>query len=136
MQRFHGELELCAIACRWYNGPGFTTTKRGSEDSVPARGRRLPETLEKRRVDRWLALLDFFVRVAHGSSTTLEEFTASVEALEQILLDSLYRRSVRRPLRHRCHLGRGVARCLDRQPLIERCRKSRRVTRNTNTLIA
>jgi hypothetical protein len=52
----------------------------------------LPETLEKRRVDRWLALLDFFVRVAHGSSTTLEEFTAAVEGLEQILLDSLYRR--------------------------------------------
>jgi hypothetical protein len=52
----------------------------------------LPETLEKMRVDRWLALLDFFVRVAHGSSTTLEELTAAVEELEQILLDNLYRR--------------------------------------------
>jgi hypothetical protein len=55
-------------------------------------GMPLPETLEKERVDRWLALLNFFVRVAHGSSTTLEEFTASVEGLEQILLDNLYRR--------------------------------------------
>jgi hypothetical protein len=52
----------------------------------------LPETLEKKRADRWLALLDFFVRVAHGSSTTLGEFTASLEGLEQILLDNLYRR--------------------------------------------
>ena len=52
----------------------------------------LPETLEKRRVDRWLALLDFFVRVAHGSSTTTEQFAESVDALEQILLDALYRR--------------------------------------------
>ena len=52
----------------------------------------LPETLERKRADRWLALLDFFVRVAHGSSTTLEEFTASLEGLEQILLDNLYRR--------------------------------------------
>ena len=52
----------------------------------------LPETLEKKRADRWLALLDFFVRVAHGLSTTLGEFTASLEGLEQILLDNLYRR--------------------------------------------
>ena len=52
----------------------------------------LPETLEKKRADRWLALLDFFVRVAHGSSTTPEEFTASLEGLEQVLLDNLYRR--------------------------------------------
>lgn len=52
----------------------------------------LPETLEKKRADRWLALLDFFVRVAHGSSTTLEAFTASMEGLEQIFLDNLYRR--------------------------------------------
>lgn len=52
----------------------------------------LPETLEKKRVDRWLALHDYFVRVAHRSSTTEEEFRSSVEELEQILLDSLYRR--------------------------------------------
>lgn len=52
----------------------------------------LPETLEKKRADRWLALLDFFVRVAHGSSTTPEEFAASMDGLEQILLDNLYRR--------------------------------------------
>jgi hypothetical protein len=55
-------------------------------------GMPLPETLEKKRADRWLALLDVFNNVAHGSSTTLEEFTASVETLEQILLDNLYRR--------------------------------------------
>ena len=52
----------------------------------------LPETLEKRRVERWLTLLDFFVRVAHGSSATMEEFTESVDGLEQILLDTLNRR--------------------------------------------
>jgi hypothetical protein len=52
----------------------------------------LPETLEKRRVDRWLALHDYFVRVAHRSSTNEDEFRASVEELEQILLDSLDRR--------------------------------------------
>ena len=55
-------------------------------------GMPLPETLEKKRADRWLALLDVFNNVAHGSSTTLEEFTASLEGLEQILLDNLYRR--------------------------------------------
>jgi len=57
-----------------------------------AAGMPLPETLEKRRVERWLTLLDFFVRVAHGSSATMEEFTESVDGLEQILLDTLNRR--------------------------------------------
>jgi hypothetical protein len=52
----------------------------------------LPETLEKKRAGRWLALHDYFVRVAKRSSTTREEFTSKVEELEQILLDSLYRR--------------------------------------------
>jgi hypothetical protein len=59
--------------------------------SDPA-GMPLPETLEKKRVDRWLTLLDFFVRVAHGSSATMEQFVESVDRLEQILLDALYRR--------------------------------------------
>jgi hypothetical protein len=52
----------------------------------------LPETLEKKRADRWLSLLDFFNNVAHRSLTTAEEFTASLDGLEQILLDTLYRR--------------------------------------------
>lgn len=55
-------------------------------------GLHLPETLEKKRVDRWLKLHNYFVGVAHRSSTTPEEFTAAVEELEQILLDILYRR--------------------------------------------
>jgi len=55
-------------------------------------GMPLPETLEKKRADRWLTLLDFFVRVAHGSSTTMEQFVESVDRLEQTLLDALYRR--------------------------------------------
>lgn len=55
-------------------------------------GLHLPETLEKKLVDRWLDLHNYFNRVAHRSSTTGEEFTFRVEELEQILLDSLYRR--------------------------------------------
>jgi hypothetical protein len=55
-------------------------------------GLSLPETLERKRVDKWLSLHDYFVRVAHRSSTTPEEFTTAMEELEQILLDSLYRR--------------------------------------------
>jgi hypothetical protein len=55
-------------------------------------GMPLPNTLEKQRADRWLALLDVFNNVAHGSSTTMDEFKASLEGLEQILLDTLYRR--------------------------------------------
>jgi hypothetical protein len=55
-------------------------------------GLNLPEALEKRRVDRWLLVQDYFVRVAHRAPTTPEEFTTAMEELEQILLDSLYRR--------------------------------------------
>ncbi len=55
-------------------------------------GLHLPETLEKKRVNRWLDLHDYFVGVAHGSSTTPEKFTAAVGELEQILLDILYPR--------------------------------------------
>lgn len=55
-------------------------------------GLHLPETLEKKRVNRWLDLHNYFVRVAHRSSTTPEEFTAAVGELEQILLDILYPR--------------------------------------------
>jgi hypothetical protein len=54
-------------------------------------GLQLPETLEQQRVKRWLDLHDYFVGVAHRKSTTPEEFATNVEALEQILLDSLYR---------------------------------------------
>jgi hypothetical protein len=52
----------------------------------------LPKTLEKQRADRWLELHDYFVRTAHRSATTNADFQAHLEALEQLLMDSLYRR--------------------------------------------
>ena len=51
----------------------------------------LPEPLEKRRVDRWLGLHSYFVGIAKRSSTTEDEFSVSLNELEQILLNSLYR---------------------------------------------
>lgn len=52
----------------------------------------LPETVEKKRVDRWLAKRDYFVGVAHQSSTTEAEFQSALDGLEQVLLDLLYPR--------------------------------------------
>lgn len=60
--------------------------------STDPSGMPLPETLEQKRVGRWMELRDYFVRVAHQSSTTEEEFRSALSELEQILLDSLYRR--------------------------------------------
>ncbi len=60
--------------------------------STDPSGMPLPKTLEQKRADRWLTLRDYFVRVAHQSSTTEEEFRLVLSELEQILLDSLYRR--------------------------------------------
>jgi hypothetical protein len=54
-------------------------------------GQPLPETLEEERTDNWLDLHEYFVSVAHRRATTPEEFAAKLEALEKILLDSLYR---------------------------------------------
>jgi hypothetical protein len=54
-------------------------------------GLSLPRSLERERVDTWLELHSYFVRVAHRSSTTDQEFTANMGSLEQILLDTLYR---------------------------------------------
>jgi hypothetical protein len=51
----------------------------------------LPATLEKQRVDRWLELQDYFVHTAHRSETTEADFHAHLEALEDLLMDSLYR---------------------------------------------
>ena len=51
----------------------------------------LPEALERPRTDRWLALQDYFVRVAHRGQTTKEEFDAHVEELERFLIDMLSR---------------------------------------------
>lgn len=51
----------------------------------------LPEPLEKQRAGRWLELHNYFVRTAHRSPTTDDEFTAHLQALEQLLLDSLFR---------------------------------------------
>lgn len=51
----------------------------------------LPEPLEKQRAKRWLELHDYFVGVAHRSSTTDVDFQSNLQDLEQILMDSLYR---------------------------------------------
>jgi hypothetical protein len=55
-------------------------------------GASLPSTLQKRRADRWLQLNDYFVAIAHGGGMDGREFTLAVYDLEQVLLDSLYRR--------------------------------------------
>jgi hypothetical protein len=60
---------------------------RGADPS----GLALPETLEERLVARWLSLHRYFVGVAHGKSTTAEEFGANVEGFEKILIESVYR---------------------------------------------
>lgn len=60
--------------------------------STDPSGLPLPKHVEKKRVDRWLELLDYFVRVAHQSSTAEGEFRSALDELEQILLDSFYRR--------------------------------------------
>ena len=54
-------------------------------------GRPLPESLEKQRADRWLELHNYFVRTAHRAPTTADDFDKRLEALEQVLLDSLFR---------------------------------------------
>lgn len=59
--------------------------------STDPSGMPLPETLEKKRIDRWLKLHDYFVGVAHQSPTTAEEFTMALYDLEQVLLECLYR---------------------------------------------
>jgi hypothetical protein len=51
----------------------------------------LPVPLEKQRADRWLELHTYFVRTAHRAPTTAEDFETRVQALEQLLLDSLFR---------------------------------------------
>lgn len=58
--------------------------------SVDPSGKPLPKTIEEKRIDRWLALHDYFVRVAHQSSTAEAEFQPALDALEQVLLDLLY----------------------------------------------
>ena len=51
----------------------------------------LPKALEEERADRWLELQNYFVRTAHRSDTTDVDFQTNLEALEQVLMDSLYR---------------------------------------------
>ncbi len=51
----------------------------------------LPEPLEKQRADRWLELHTYFVRTAHRAPTTAEDFETRLQALEQLLLDNLFR---------------------------------------------
>jgi hypothetical protein len=66
----------------------FTAVFRKTDPS----GLVLPEELEKHRVERWLNLHDYFVRVAHRASTTEEELRSQIEGLEQILQEILYPR--------------------------------------------
>jgi hypothetical protein len=39
----------------------------------------------------WQAIRRYFSNTAHGESTTVDEFAAKLDALERILLDSLFR---------------------------------------------
>jgi hypothetical protein len=59
--------------------------------STDPAGLALPKTLEQSRAESYLELHDYFVGVAHRGATTPEEFAAKLEALEKVLLDSLYR---------------------------------------------
>ena len=54
-------------------------------------GLTLPETLEQKWIDAWHDLHRYFEDVNHGSASSPEEFSANLEALEQMLLDTLYR---------------------------------------------
>jgi hypothetical protein len=56
---------------------------------VDPAGRPLPEPLEKQRADRWIELHTYFNATAHRSPTTEAEFSAKLDELERILLDSL-----------------------------------------------
>jgi hypothetical protein len=51
----------------------------------------LPETLEQQRMKAWQELRRYFSNTAHGESTTVDEFATKLDALERILLDSLFR---------------------------------------------
>jgi hypothetical protein len=52
-------------------------------------GHPIPGLLEKRRVARWIELHTYFNAAAHRSPTNEAEFSAKLDELEQILMDSL-----------------------------------------------
>jgi hypothetical protein len=56
---------------------------------VDPAGRPLPAPLEKRRADHWIELHTYFNATAHRSPTTEAEFSAKLDELERILMDSL-----------------------------------------------
>jgi hypothetical protein len=91
LQKLLGALHKFFQWCK-DNRPKRRDVAAGLFRSTDPSGLPLPETLETKRVERWLALHDYFVRVAHRSSTSEDEFRSALEELEQILLDSLYRR--------------------------------------------
>ncbi len=65
---------------------------RGFFRQTDPSGLPLPEALERKRVESWLALHDYFVGVAHRQSkTTNADFQDRLDELEQVLLDTLYR---------------------------------------------
>ena len=78
---------------QWWkdNRPKRRNVAAGLFRSTDPWGLPLPEPLEKRLVARWLGLHSYFVGVAKRSSTTEAEFSASLDDLEQVLLNILYR---------------------------------------------
>ncbi|MGC8761737.1 MAG: hypothetical protein ACP5VC_17405 [Bryobacteraceae bacterium] len=87
-------LKACDEFFQWYKQslPKRRDVAAKLFKSADPSGMPLPETLEKSRADRWLELHDYFVRVAHQSSTTEAEFQSALDNLEQVLLDLLYPR--------------------------------------------
>lgn len=59
--------------------------------STDPSGLNLPPALQRRRVDRWLEMNDYFVAIAHGGKVDDREFTMALYDLEQVLLGCLYR---------------------------------------------
>jgi hypothetical protein len=51
----------------------------------------LPEPLGTKVAERWLALHRYLNGVLHGESTTSEEFAASVDDFEKIVIENIYR---------------------------------------------
>ena len=86
LQKLHGFFEWLRI-----NRPKRSLVAIQMFRVTDPSGQALPETLEQRRAKVWQDLRRYFSNTAHGESTTVEDFAGRLEALEKILLDSLYR---------------------------------------------
>lgn len=91
LQRLLGKLQTFM---HWYqdNRPKRRDVVTNLLRRADPAGLPLPRSLEKSRTEHWLELHDYFVRNAHRAGTTIEEFQARVEELEQFLLEMLCRR--------------------------------------------